>query len=66
MVDISLLTKKEVTIINLTMFNHILRFMQVDWLNNYHSTCLKVVGKYLTDSGKEHVVKWLQQETKPL
>lgn len=40
--------------------------LQIDWLNNYHTTCLKTVGQYLTEKGKTNVFQWLQRETQPI
>lgn len=39
---------------------------EVNWLNEYHSTCRKVVGSYLESIGKGHVKSWLERETVPL
>lgn len=39
---------------------------EIEWLNNYHATCLEVVGKYLQEKGKTDVMQWLCKETQPI
>lgn len=36
---------------------------EIEWLNEYHDTCRKVVGDYLDKIGKQHVKQWLIKET---
>jgi hypothetical protein len=40
--------------------------IQIKWLNDYHATCLQVVGDYLKEKGKADVLGWLQRETQPI
>lgn len=39
---------------------------EIDWLNDYHEKCRRVVGDYLEKSGKHEVKQWLEKETQKL
>lgn len=39
---------------------------EIDWLNDYHDKCRRVVGVYLEKSGKQEVKQWLDKETEKL
>lgn len=40
--------------------------VEINWLNEYHSTCRQVVGAYLEKIGKVDVKKWLEKETEKI
>ena len=40
--------------------------VEVDWLNDYHATCLDVVGAALREQGKLDVLDWLVKQCQPL
>ncbi|KAK3095170.1 hypothetical protein FSP39_011006 [Pinctada imbricata] len=35
---------------------------EIDWLNDYHSKCLQIVGEELMNQGKTAAFKWLKKE----
>uniref|UniRef100_A0A6G1SPX4 Xaa-Pro aminopeptidase 1 n=1 Tax=Aceria tosichella TaxID=561515 RepID=A0A6G1SPX4_9ACAR len=39
---------------------------EIEWLNNYHATCLDLVGQHLEKTGKHGVKQWLVEATKKL
>ncbi|XP_041369026.1 xaa-Pro aminopeptidase 1-like [Gigantopelta aegis] len=39
---------------------------EIDWLNDYHDTCLQLVGEELKSQGKTQVLKWLKANTQSL
>lgn len=39
---------------------------EIDWLNEYHTTCREVVGQHLEKTGRNQVKQWLIKETEPL
>jgi len=39
---------------------------EIEWLNEYHATCRRLVGAHLEKTGKQHVKEWLWKETEPL
>ena len=43
--------------------NHDVFLLQIDWLNDYHETCLRIVGEELQMQGKPQVLKWLKANT---
>ncbi|CAJ0944804.1 unnamed protein product, partial [Mesorhabditis belari] len=56
---------KELTLvpIQLTLIKkNLLEKKHVAWLNEYHATVLRVVGKYLLKTGKEAVYLWLEKQ----
>ncbi len=40
--------------------------LQIEWLNDYHEQCVQKVGPVLEAQGKLDVLKWLQDQCKPL
>lgn len=60
--------KKNLVTLSLDLFNFInyIIFNQIDWLDNYHSTCREVVGKALREQGRTNGLQWLLKETQPL
>ena len=39
---------------------------EIDYLNQYHATCLQYVGKALQDQKKTEAYRWLQREAAPI
>lgn len=39
---------------------------EIDWLNEYHATCRKLVGDHLDKTNKPEVKEWLWRETEPI
>jgi len=39
---------------------------EINWLNNYHSTCQKVIGSVLRSRGFDETYNWLLNQTKPI
>ena len=38
----------------------------VKWINDYHGKCARILGDELRSQGKLDVLKWLQDNTKPM
>ncbi|XP_033098855.1 xaa-Pro aminopeptidase 1-like [Anneissia japonica] len=63
------LTFEEVTLVPIQtkmIDASLLNAKEVDWLNNYHMRCRKIVGDELLKQGRNDAWQWLMKETTPL
>ena len=41
-------------------------FIQIDWLNDYHTKCIDAIAPLLKQNGKTEALEWLMREAAPI
>ncbi|CAF0826419.1 unnamed protein product [Brachionus calyciflorus] len=67
--NVNFLTFEPLTLVPIQrdlIIKDLLNQQELDWLNNYHEKCFKIISEELKTANKIEVLEWLKEQTLPL